>query len=122
MDADASTRGWVLGWLDPRCCTAAREYLRHGSPVQAAQVLLESPDGDHRSVRLLQLRVSRELVEMAARDFRAGRISAAHDAIELAGRCGALTGEARSLRDEIAKAQVNLKLRNDFAHQQVRRR
>ncbi|MCS7237734.1 MAG: hypothetical protein NZ899_05620 [Thermoguttaceae bacterium] len=90
-----------MGWLDPIECKAARDYLRLGQVAEAARLLLQSKNRDHRAVRQLLGEVGKRLVEHAKAEAELGHVEAAWNAVELAGQCVTLEGEGLTLRQRL---------------------
>ncbi|MCR4415339.1 MAG: hypothetical protein NUV77_23245 [Thermoguttaceae bacterium] len=93
-----------MAWLDPPECVAARDALAAGNPTQAAQRLLASKYPQHREVRRLLAEAGNRLVETARRQYESGHVEAAFEAIQWAGRCMPLEGDALALSHSIAAA------------------
>ncbi|GAB4142887.1 FHA domain-containing protein [Thermopirellula anaerolimosa] len=93
-----------MSWLDPTECTAARDFLRQGRPIEAAKVLLESRNREHRAVRRLLGEVGFALVAKAEGEFEAGTWAAAQSTLRLAAECAALDQRGLALHARIEEA------------------
>lgn len=93
-----------MAWLDPPECIAARECLNKGHLAEAARVLLQSKNQQHRAVRALLLEINKGLVELAEQQYADGHVAAAAQSIELAAQCAALEGRGHVLQQKIAEA------------------
>ncbi|NMC22063.1 MAG: hypothetical protein GYA33_16775 [Thermogutta sp.] len=90
-----------MAWLDPTECTAARDYLRQGRPLEAAKVLLRSKNRDHRAVRRLLVQVGQELVAQAEGEVEVQAWTAAQATLRLAAECAALDPRGLALQARI---------------------
>ncbi len=108
-----------MGLLDPHECIAARDCIKRGQAEEAAQLLLNSPHRQHRSVRRLLLEVRTLLVEKAHQFWEKGHLKTAREYILLAEKCAALQGGELALRDEILAAYEAEKARADWSRQQL---
>ncbi len=95
-----------MAWLDPVECEAARDCLEKGNVLEAARLLIESPQREHKAARRMLLEIGQRLVERALEANERGDATAAWEALTRAEQCAALSPEAAALRDKLARERA----------------
>lgn len=108
-----------MGWLDPKECTAAKDHLAKGHPIEAARILLESKYRHHRAVRNLLMDVQKTLLEEARRHWQASEIDAAAELVAWAKKCGDPPPESVPFCQQVEEAYQTEQKRRAWAAAQL---
>ena len=109
-----------MRWLDPVECLAARECLQRGNALEAAQLLLSSPQKNHLAARRLLLEINKELIEQAVEAYGRGDILVAWENINCARQCTELDAKAAALREKIAREAAELRKQQEWRRNRLR--
>ena len=109
-----------MRWLDPAECRTAQDCLDQGNPLEAAGILLHSPQRDHRAVQLVRLEVNRVLVGHAAAAYAQQELNAALELIRCARQCADLSPDAVALEHQIAGDLAEVKRKGQWNEERFR--
>jgi hypothetical protein len=103
----------------PRVVLEARDWLRRGNPRQAAAVLLPAREQRHRDLVDARQKVCAALIETARKELEQNELWAAWEAVELAHQLAPLVGDARVLREQLARQVQQRQARREWISEVV---